>query len=96
MFATASEILPAAGVALSVTVILCVVQLVPFGEGMCLVRVDPTDPGTAFLAAARAHVAIVNRPAPGFAVVYGQASTIRSAFGLAVPWKGKVLCSASP
>jgi hypothetical protein len=88
-----SEIIPAAGLALSVTAILCGLQLMPFGKGMLLVRVHGENPGSALMAAAIADAAFVSSPAPGFAVVYGEASKVRTALGLAVPWKGNAPCS---
>ena len=88
-----SEIIPASGLALSVIATLCGLQLMPFGKGMYLVRVDGEDPGSALMAAATANAALVSNPAPGFAVVYGEASEVRTALGLALPWKGNPPCS---
>ena len=93
MLARALEIIPAAGLALSVTAVLCGLQLMPFGEGMLLVRVHGDDPRSALRAAAMANAAFVSIPAPGFVVVYGEASKVRAALGLAVPWKGNAPCS---
>ena len=88
-----SEIIPAAGLTLSATAILCGLQLVPFGKGMFLVRVDGQDSNSALMAAAMADAAFVSTPSPGFAVLYGEASRIRTAVGLAVSWKGDAPCS---
>ncbi len=88
-----SEIIPAAGLALSVTTILCGLQLMPSGIGMLLVRVHGDDARSALMAAAMADAAFVSSPAPGFAVVYGEASKVRTALGLAVPWKVNAPCS---
>jgi hypothetical protein len=88
-----SEIIPAAGLGLSVTAILCGLQLMPSGTGMLLVRVHGDDSRSALMAAAMADASFVSSPAPGFAVVYGEASKVRAALGLAVPWKGNAPCS---
>lgn len=93
LFVRVSEIIPAAGLALSVTAILCGLQLMPFGKEMLLVRVHAENPGSALMAAAIADAAFVSSPAPGFIVVYGEASKVRTALGLAVPWKGNAPCS---
>ena len=93
LFARASEILPAAGLALSITTILCALQLMPFGKRMLLVRVHDEDPTSALIAAAMADAAFVDIPAPRFIVVYGEASRVRTALGLAVPWKGNAPCT---
>ena len=87
------EIIPAAMIALSVTATLCVAQLLPFGKTMLLVRVSQAGIATALADASRADAALVGIPAPGFAVLYGDASRVRQALGLAVLWKGKAPCS---
>jgi hypothetical protein len=88
-----SEIIPAAGLALSVTALICGMQLMPFGRGMFLVRVHDSDPTAALMQAASAGAAFVRSPAPGFAVVYGEAARVRAALGLTVPWIGNAPCS---
>lgn len=88
-----SEVIPAAGLALSVTAILCGLQLMPSGTGMLLVRVHGEESRSALMAAAMADAAFVSIPAPGFAVIYGEASKVRTALGLAVLWKGNASCS---
>lgn len=93
LLSMASEIVPAAGLSLIVTAVLGALQLMPLGHGLLLVRVRGEDSGAALLAAAAADAALVSVPAPGFAVVYGDASTVRTALGLAVSWKGNASCS---
>ncbi len=91
-----SEILPAVGLALSVTAMIGAMQLMPLGEGLLLVRVGDEDPRSALMTAAKAGAALVSIPAPGFAVVYGDAARVRKAVGLAVTWKGNALCASIP
>ena len=91
--AKTSEIIPAAGLALFVTAILCGLQLMPVGYGMLLVRFDSKDPSSVLVAASTADAEFVSIPAPGFAVVYGEASKVRAALGLAMSWEGNVPCS---
>jgi hypothetical protein len=86
-------VLPAATLAVFVVSVLCGMQLLPFGQSMLLVRVSGAGAEAALLGAARADAAFVDAPAPGFAVVYGDAAQVRSVFGLAVPWKGNAPCS---
>jgi hypothetical protein len=87
-----SEIIPAAGLAVAVTTVLCGLQLVSFGQGMLLVHVRGDDLKSALMAAALADAALVSIPAPGFAVIYGDATKASTALGLAVPWKGSAPC----
>ena len=87
------ELLPAAMLAGIVTVILCGVQLLPSGRTMLLVRVPVGGPRAALVAAAAADAALVSIPAPGFAVLYGDASHVRAALGLVIAWKGRASCS---
>ncbi len=82
--------------AVGVTALVCAAQLLPFGRTMLLVRVAGDGPGPALAAASVADAALVGMPAPGFAVVYGDASQVRRALGLAVRWKGSALCSPHP
>ena len=90
-----SELVPAAAIAFLVTAGMCGAQLLPFGKAMLLVRTS-LDPKAALTAAAVAGAALVSVPAPGFAVLYGDASHMRGALGFAMPWKGAVPCSSNP
>lgn len=90
-----SDVLPAAGLALSVAGMMCALQLMPFGTGLLLVRVPEDGAGSALMAAARADAAFVSSPAHGYAVLYGDASKVRAAVGLAVSWRGQAPCSPS-
>lgn len=92
---TGLELAPAALLAASVTAALAYAQLVPFGDAMVLVRVPPR-PEAALMAAAKAGAALVSTPAPGFAILHGDASRIRAVLGLAVTWQGRAPCSSSP
>ncbi len=94
--ARACEIMPAVGLAVSVTAVIAGLQLMPFGKAMLLVRVRDADPRSALVAAAMAGGTLIGIPAPGFAVVYADASKTRSAVGLAVTWKGNALCLPTP
>ena len=92
-FGSASELIPALGLAFFVTTIICGLQTVPFGVGLLLVHVNGKEPGEILTAAAVADAVFVASPAPNFVVLYGDASKVRAKFGLALPWKGNLLCS---
>ncbi len=87
---------PAMAMAIFVTTSLGVAELLPFGKKILLVRVTQDGAGAALNAAALADAALVSVPAPGYVVLYGDASQVRRAVGLAVPWKGTALCSPTP
>lgn len=87
---------PAMAIAAFVTTALGVAQLVPFGKNILLVRVTHQGVAAALNAAALADAALVSIPGPGYVVLYGDASQVRRAVGLAVPWKGTALCSPTP
>jgi hypothetical protein len=87
------EVVPAASVSLLVTGALVAAQLLPAGEGTVLVRVAPDEGVAALRAAAAADARLVAIPAPGFAVLYGDAARIRRTLGLAVAWKGQAPCT---
>ncbi len=90
------DLVPAASIAVAVTAVVCTAQILPFGRTMLLVRVPGDGTGPALVAASVADAALVGIPAPGFAVVYGDASQVRRALGLAVRWKGIASCSPQP
>jgi hypothetical protein len=71
---------------------LAAAQVMPLGVTTVLVRVSDTTTKGALLAAAAADSALVSQPAPGFAVLYGDASHIRNRLGLAVRWQGSAPC----
>jgi hypothetical protein len=73
--------------------VLCAAELLPFGKAMLLVRLPSEGVEAALTAAAFADAAFVSIPAPGYAVIYGDASQVRGALGLAVSWKGTNLCA---
>ena len=87
-------LIPAALIALSVTAMTAGTQLVPFGQATVLVRVSARAPEAALAAAAATDAALVRIPAPGFAVLRGNASRIRALLGLAVVWQGTAACSS--
>jgi hypothetical protein len=84
---------PAATIAVLAAGALCAAELLPFGKTLLLVRLPTPGVGTALAAAAAADSAFVAIPAPGYAVLYGDASKVRAALGLAVPWKETSQCS---
>ena len=88
---TARDLLPAAAIAALVTLSLATARLLPFGVATVLVRA--ADAATALRVAASADAALVGIPAPGFAVLHGDAARVRAAAGLAVQWKGSAPCS---
>ncbi len=88
------ELAPALGLAVIVTGALCAAQLRPTGTQMLLVRAD--DEGSAVAAASASGAALVGVPAPGYAVLYGDAARVRQAAGLAVPWRrGALGCAGA-
>ena len=96
MLAKALELSPAAALALFVMVAIFGLQLHPFGKGLFLVRAHDRTPRSALMAAADARGALVGIPAPGFAIIYGEAAKIRAALGLTVLWKGNAGCTPTP
>ncbi len=90
------DLVPAAMIAVCVTASLFAGQLFPFGQTLLLVRVPGVAAEAGLYAAAAADAAFVDRPAPGYAVLYGDASQVRRALGLAVAWKGLAPCSTTP
>jgi hypothetical protein len=89
----AKDLVPAVIIAVSAAAALCAAELLPFGKTMLLVRLSGEGVGPALAAAAAANSAFVGIPAPGYAVIYGEASQVRGALGLAIPWKEVDLCS---
>ncbi len=63
VLAKSSELIPAAGLALFVTAILCGLQLMPVGKALLLVRSQGDDATSAVMAAASADAAFVDIPA---------------------------------
>ncbi len=96
----ALDFAPAALIALTVTAALAGAELMPSGDATVLVRVPAGGSGApadaALRAAAAADAAFVGVPAPGFAVLHGDASRIRAALGLTTAWKGSAPCSPTP
>lgn len=90
------ELAPAALITLLVTATLAGAQLLPFGQAVLLVRTATDRPAAAVAAASAADASLVTIPAPGFAVLYGDASRVRRALGLAVAWQGKAPCASRP
>jgi len=87
------DFVPAMAIAVLVTAALAGAMLFPVGKTILLVRLPQEGVAAALTAAALADVVFVSIPAPGYAVLYGEASQVRRALGLAVPWKGNALCS---
>ena len=90
-----AEFAPAAFIALVVVAGSITAQMLPQGQATLLVRVPPNLREAPLLAAARADAALVAIPAPGYAVLHGDAARIRSVSGLAVVWQGIATCSSS-
>lgn len=70
-------------------------RLLPTGEATLLVRVGEGTQGAALVAAAEADASLVGIPAPGFAIVHGDAARVRATLGMAVLWNGGAPCSGS-
>ena len=88
-----SDLLPAALLAFGLIVVSVTVRMLPFGSANLLVRVPDAQHGSALLLAARSNASLMSIPAPGFAVLRGDAASVRAASGLAVIWKGRAACS---
>jgi hypothetical protein len=89
-----SDFLPAAALASAVTLVAGALPLLPHGQAVVLARLPVNT--IALRAAASADAALVSEPAPGFAVLFGDAGRIRRALGLVVVWHARPLCSAAP
>ena len=90
-----AELAPAAFIALIVVAGSMAAQVMPMGQASLLVRVSPAIREAPLLAAARAGASLVAIPAPGYAVLHGDAAHIRAVSGLAVVWQGNAPCSPS-
>jgi len=80
------DLAPALVLALFTVGATAAARLRPGGEGPVLVRADG---GAAWPPGA----ALVDLPAPGFAVLRGDLAAIRAAFGPAVPWRAASPCA---
>jgi hypothetical protein len=85
---SASDFAPALLLGLMVTVASAAAHLMPFGTAVVLVRVADPAPRAALQAASLSDA--------GFAVLFGNASRIRSVSGLATLWTGKAPCATTP
>jgi hypothetical protein len=83
---------------LALTVVLTGARLWPIGQQTVLVRLGTTDPVAAVAAAAEAEAeaVLMDIPAPGYAVLQGDSTAIRSHVGLAILYKGFVPCTPTP
>lgn len=90
------DLLPAMVLSALATTFMLGGRLLPSGERPVLVRLGAEGLGELFRDPALAEVALVDLPAPGFAVLRGGAAAIRSAFGLTVAWKENPPCSTNP
>ena len=90
-----SDLLPAALLALLLAIVSATAQMLPFGQADLLIRVPDPSHGSALLLAARSGATLISLPAPGFAVLHGDAAQVRAASGLAVVWKGRAACSTN-
>jgi hypothetical protein len=86
--------LPALALASVVTLVLAWARLEPYGTANMLVRLPSSRPDAAIVAASVADAALMAIPAPGFAVLRGDASKIRHAIRFAVGWEGAAGCAA--
>lgn len=91
-----ADFAPALLIGLFSTGLMAATQLVPVGENLLLIRLGDTGPEAALAAAAAADATLVRVPAPGFAVLHGDAARARAAFGWATLWTGNASCSTTP
>lgn len=87
------DLLPALAMSLVATIAITASRLLPSGDGLVLVRLGPSGFSGALDAPDMADIALVDLPAPGFAVLRGDAAQIRSVFGAGLRWKGNAPCS---
>jgi hypothetical protein len=90
------DLAPAMLIGVCLTCAAASTQLVPIGEELLLVRLKDPGPDAALSAALAAEATLVTIPAPGFAVLYGDASRTRAALGLTTLWRGSASCSTTP
>jgi hypothetical protein len=72
---------------------MALAQCLPLGSATVLIRA--ATPDMALALAARSGAALVALPAPGFAVLHGDAARIRGNAGRTTLWQGAAQCSAS-
>jgi hypothetical protein len=85
--------LPAMLLVLGVMSVAVLAHLMPFGRQMLLVRVNAEQPGALMRSLEASDALLVSEPRPGFAVVLGDAASVREHLGLAVLWKGAAPCT---
>jgi hypothetical protein len=88
----ARDLIPSTALTLCVCATIAAAHVLPLGRATVLVRV-PQDERHALLKAAESGAALVSLPAPGFAVLRGDAARIRAHLGLSVLWQGAAPCA---
>ena len=88
--------MPALALCLATTSAVVAARLLPEGYGPVLVHLGPSGLAGALAAPGMEDVALIDTPAPGYAVLWGEAARIRSALGLTISWQGNAPCSPSP
>jgi hypothetical protein len=88
---TFRDLFPAGLIAAATGAALAAGQCLPLGDATVLVRTPSSQ--SALLLAARSGAALVGVPAPGFAVLHGDAARIRAAAGFTSLWQGQAPCS---
>lgn len=89
------DMLPAFALLLLATGAVAAHRLLPEGEATLAVRLDRAPDGLDG-ALALPGVALLDLPAPGLAVLRGDAAAIRARFGLSISWQGRPPCSPAP
>lgn len=90
-----SDFVPAALSGILVVAALIGARLLPVGEATLLVRLGNDTQAAALVAAAGADASLVGIPAPGYAIVHGDAARVRATLGVAVLWNGGAPCSSA-
>lgn len=86
------DLIPALTLAFLVTTGIAAGRLLPQGDMPVLVHVGSSGLANAFQKPGMADVLLVGLPAPGFAILKGNAAKIRAALGLTISWQGRVPC----
>lgn len=92
---TAVQIAPAGLIGLLAVFPPIAMRVWPMGPATVLVRTG-AEPGAAAREAARSGSVLMSIPAPGYAVMSGDASRIRTVGGFAVRWDQPLLCRTRP
>jgi hypothetical protein len=92
---TSAHFAPAGLIGLIAVLPSLALRVLPTGPATVLVRTG-AEPGAAADVAVRSGAVLMSVPAPGYAVLTGDGSRIRTVTGLAVQWNSIFLCRSRP